>query len=144
VLLAEIGADMSRFPTAGHLSSWAKICPGKNESAGKRYSGSTGTGNNWLRTALLESGWAAARSKTYFGAQFRRISRRRGPKRATTAVAHSILVVAFHVLRDGVTYHELGADYFDSLNTAKLTRYHLKRLEELGYVPPAEPSAVSG
>ncbi|HEX2674432.1 MAG TPA: transposase, partial [Polyangiaceae bacterium] len=121
-------------PTAGHLASWARICPGNHESAGKRRSGSTGTGNNWLRATLLEAAWAASRSrKTYFGAQYRRIARRRGPKRAVTAVAHSILIAAYHVLKEGVEHRELGPDYFDRIQTAKLTRYHLRRLAELGY-----------
>jgi len=139
-LISEIGVDMSRFPTAGHLASWARICPGNHESAGKRRTGSTGTGNNWLRSTLLECAWAASRSrKTYFGAQYRRIVRRRGPKRAVTAVAHSILVAAYHVLRSGVAHRELGPDYFDRIQTAKLTRYHLRRLAELGY--PVAPAA---
>ncbi|AUX37508.1 MULTISPECIES: IS110 family transposase [Sorangium] len=144
VLLSEIGLDMTRFPTAGHLASWARMCPGNNESAGKRRSGATGTGNNWLRTTLLESAWAASRSrKTYLGAQYRRIARRRGPKRAATAVAHSILVIAFYVLRDGVEYRDLGPDYFDRANAAKLTKYHLRRLAELGYELP-QPRAQPG
>jgi transposase len=131
--MSEIGVDMSRFSTAGHLASWARICPGSYESAGKRRSAGTGTGNNWLRTTLLESAWAAAHSrKSYLGAQFRRISKRRGPKRAGIAVAHSILVIAYHMLRNGVDFNDLGVDYFDRMNTAKLTRYHLRRLAELG------------
>jgi len=133
VLVSEIGVDMSQFPTAGHLASWARICPGNHESAGKRRSVGTGTGNNWLRTVLLECAWAAAHTrKSYLGAQFRRISKRRGPKRAGIAVAHSILVIAYHMLRNGVDFHDLGADYFDRINTAKLKRYHLRRLAELG------------
>jgi transposase len=133
VLVSEIGVDMSQFSTAGHLASWARICPGNYQSAGKRRSVGTGTGNNWLRTVLLECAWAAAHSrKSYLGAQFRRISKRRGPKRAGIAVAHSILVIAYHMLRNGVDFHDLGADYFDRMNTAKLKRYHLRRLAELG------------
>jgi len=133
VIVSEIGVDMSRFSTAGHLASWARICPGNHESAGKRRSAGTGTGNNWLRTTLLESAWAAAHSrKSYLGAQFRRITRRRGPKRAGIAVAHSILVIAYHVLRNGVEFSDLGPDYFDRMNTAKLKRYHLRRLADLG------------
>jgi transposase len=133
VLVSEIGVDMSQFSTAGHLASWARICPGNYESAGKRRNVSTGTGNNWLRTVLLECAWAAAHSRTsYLGAQFRRINKRRGPKRAGIAVAHSILVIAYHMLRHGVDFHDLGADYFDRMNTAKLKRYHLRRLAELG------------
>lgn len=133
VMVSEIGVDMSRFSSAGHLASWARICPGNHESAGKRRSTGTGSGNNWLRTTLLESAWAAAHSrKSYLGAQFRRISKRRGPKRAGIAVAHSILVIAYHVLRNAVVFNDLGADYFDRMNTVKLKRYHLRRLAELG------------
>ncbi|HXM20862.1 MAG TPA: transposase [Terriglobales bacterium] len=131
--MSEIGVDMSRFSSAGHLASWARICPGSYESPGKRRSAGTGTGNNWLRTTLLESAWAAAHSrKSHLGAQFRRISKRRGPKRAGIAVAHSILVIAYYMLRNGVDFNDLGADYFDRMNTAKLKRYHLRRLAELG------------
>jgi transposase len=133
VLISEIGLEMSRFVSAAHLASWARICPGNHESAGKRRGAGTGTGNNWLRTTLLESAWAASHSrKTYLGAQFRRIAKRRGPKRAAIAVAHSILVIVYYVLRNAVTYHELGPDYFDRVDAAKLKRYHLRRLSELG------------
>jgi transposase len=140
VLLAEIGADMSRFPTARHLCSWAAVCPGNHESGGKRRSGQTRKGNRWLRAALLQAAWAAARVKGgYFGAQFRRIARRRGEKRAAVAVAHSILTVVYHVLTDRVPYEELGATYFDRLEPGKLVRYHLRRLAELGYGVYLEP-----
>jgi transposase len=133
VIVSEIGVDMSHFASSGHLASWARICPGSHQSAGKRRSVGTGTGNNWLRTTLLESAWAASHSRhSYLGAQFRRINKRRGPKRAAIAVAHSILVIAYHVLRDGVGFHDLGADYFDRMDTTKLKRYHLRRLAELG------------
>ena len=133
VIVSEIGVDMSRFSSSGHLASWARICPGNNESAGKRRKAGTGSGNNWLRTTLLESAWAASHSrKTYLGAQYRRISKRRGPKRAAIAVAHSILVIAFHILRDGVDFEDLGPDDFDRMDAAKLKRYHLRRLADLG------------
>lgn len=133
VILSEIGTDMSRFATAAHLASWARLCPGTHESAGKRRSAGTGTGNNWLRTTLLESAWAASHSKrSYLGAQFCRISKRRGPKRAAIAVAHSILVIAYHILKNGVAFQDLGPDYFDRMNTRKLQRYHLRRLADLG------------
>lgn len=133
VLVSEIGVDMSRFATSAHLASWARVCPGTHESAGKRRSAGTGTGNNWLRTTLLESAWAASHSRgSYLGAQYRRISKRRGPKRAAIAVAHSILVIAYHILRDSVAFQDLGADYFDRLNTTKAKAYHLRRLAELG------------
>ena len=117
VMVSEIGVDMSRFASSAHLASWARMCPGTHESAGKRRSAGTGTGNNWLRTTLLESAWAASHSRgSYLGAQYRRISKRRGPKRAAIAVAHSILVIAYYVLRDGVAFRDLGADYFDRMN----------------------------
>jgi transposase len=133
VIVSEIGIDMSRFATSAHLASWARLCPGTHESAGKRRSAGTGLGNNWLRTTLLESAWAATLARTgYLRAKYRRISRRRGPKRAAIAVAHSILVIAYHVLRSGATFEDLGADYFDRLNVARAKRYHLQRLTELG------------
>jgi transposase len=134
VLLAEIGTDMGRFPSARHLCSWAAVCPGNNESGGKRRSGQTRRGNRWLRAALLQAAWAATRVRGgYFGAQFRRIARRRGEKRAAVAVAHSLLTVVYHVLKHGVLYEELGAGYFDRLEPDKLARYHVRRLAELGY-----------
>ena len=134
VLLAEIGTDMSRFLSARHLGSWAAVCPGNNESGGKRRSGQTRRGNRWLRAALLQAAWAATRVRGgYFGAQFRRIARRRGEKRAAVAVAHSLLTVVYHVLKHGVLYEELGAGYFDRLEPDKLARYHVRRLAELGY-----------
>jgi transposase len=103
-----------------------------HESAAKRQSAGTGTGNNWLRTTLLESAWAASHARTtYLGAQYRRVAKRRGPKRAAIAVAHSILVIAFHILRDGHEYKDLGPDYFDRVNVTKLRRYHLRRLADL-------------
>lgn len=133
VIVSEIGIDMSRFATSAHLASWARLCPGTHESAGKRRPAGTGLGNNWLRTTLLESAWAATLARTgYLRAQYRRISRRRGPKRAAIAVAHSILVIAYHILRSGATFEDLGADYFDHLNVARAKRYHLQRLAELG------------
>ena len=133
VIVSEIGVDMSRFASSAHLASWTRLCPGTHESAGKRRPAGTGLGNNWLRTTLLESAWAATLARTgYLRAQYRRISRRRGPKRAAIAVAHSILVIAYHVLRDGVAFRHLGADYFDHLNVARAKRYHLQRLVELG------------
>jgi transposase len=128
-----IGVDMSRFVSAGHLASWARICPGTHESAGKHRGTSTGVGNNWLRTTLLESAWAASHSKkSYLGTQFRRVAKRRGPKRAAIAVAHSILVIAYYILRDGREYQDLGPDHFDRANVTKLRRYHLRRLADLG------------
>ena len=133
VIISEIGLDMSRFDSDGHLASWARICPGTHTSAGKRRATGTGTGNNWLRTTLVESAWAASHSKTYLGSQYRRIAKRRGPKRAAIAVAHSILIIAFHLLRDGLAYQDLGPDYFDRVDAARLRRYHLRRLAELGY-----------
>lgn len=140
-MLAEIGTDMSRFPTAGHLSSWAHVCPGNNESAGKRKVGSTGTGNPWLRSALVEAGWGAARSRqTYLSAQYHRLAARRGGKRAAVAVAHTILVVAYHLLRDGTVYQELGANYFDERDRLGAVRRAVRRIQRLGYKVTLEPS----
>jgi transposase len=134
IIVAEVGVDMSRFPTAGHLASWVGICPGNHESAGKRLSGKTRKGNRWLKPLLVEAGWGAGRSKrTYLGAQYSRLCRRRGKKKAALAVGHSILVAAYHLLRNGVGYRDLGPDYFDTLATKRLTRHYVHRLEQLGH-----------
>src|SRR5262249_20809800 len=115
VLIAELGADLRRFPSAHHLASWAGLCPGHNERAGKRRSGRSRQGSPWLRTALVEAALAAARTKdTYLAAQFRRLAARRGAKRAALAVAHSILVQVYVLLtRPAEDYHDLGGQYFD-------------------------------
>jgi transposase len=140
VVLAEIGVDMGRFADARHLCSWAAICPGNHESAGKRRSGRLRHGNRWLRAALLQAAWAAIKVKgSYFGAQFRRIARRRGPKRATVAVAHSILTAIYHVLSRGVFFEDLRAEYFDRRQPDQQARYHLRRLAELGFTATLQP-----
>ena len=133
-LLAEIGPDMTQFHSAKALASWAGVCPGSNESAGKRKSGKTTKGSKWLRRTLGEASWAAASSKnTYFSAQYKRLASRRGKKRAIVAVGHSILIAAYHVLKDRTPYQDLGPDHFDKLNTPRITRYLVKRLERLGH-----------
>jgi transposase len=132
-LIAEIGVDMTRFPSAAHLASWARICPGNNESGGKRLSGSIGKGNNWLKETLVEAAWAAARCKgSYYGALFRRIRARRGAKRAIVAVAHAMLHALWHMLSRKTSHSDLGADHFDQLNRERLRRHHLRRLAQLG------------
>jgi transposase len=133
-LIAEIGMDMGQFPTVKQLGSWAGMCPGNNESGGKRRSGKTPKGSTWLRAVLSEAARAAARKKgSYCGAQYRRLVRRRGKKRAIVAVGHSILTIAYYVLKNQVKYQELGEDYFDKLNNEHLRRHYVKRLESLGY-----------
>jgi len=134
VLVAEIGVDMTRFPSDRHLASWVRICPGNHESAGKRKTGKIRKGNVWLRAALIEAALGATRTKnSAVAARYRRIMRRRGHKKAIVAVAHSLLVTAYHVLARQTTYQELGADYYDRRHTERVTRRAIQALEEQGY-----------
>lgn len=134
VLLAEIGHDWSRFPTHKHLASWAALCPGHEQSAGRRRSGKTRDGNRWLRQALVEAAQGARHTKrSYFKAQYARIARRRGSNKAIFAVAHSLLVVAYHVIAEQTTYQDLGANYCDERQRQALQRHLVKRLEGLGF-----------
>ena len=125
---------MSRFPTHAHLSSWAGLSPGNHESAGKRHSGRSTPGNKWLKSGLIESAWGASRTTgTYLQARYRRLASRRGKKRATLALGHTILIMAYHIVKQQCTYNELGADYFDRLNEQHLVKRLTSRLEMLGY-----------
>jgi transposase len=146
MLVSEIGVDMSRFPSAAHLAAWAGLAPGNYESAGKRLSGKTRKGNQTLRSGLMQSAHVASRSRTYLAAQYRRLATRRGKKRATMAVAHSILVIAYHVIQRQEPYRELGVQYFDQQRPEATAKRLVKRLETLGYqvsVQPQEASAAA-
>lgn len=147
VIAAEIGTDMGRFPTAGHLVSWAGLCPRNDESAGKRRSNRLRKGAPWLKTTLVQCAWAGARKKgSYLQAQFGRLRHRRGPKKAICAVAASILTAAFHMLRDGTTYTDLGAGHFDRFSPEAQARRLAHKIEKLGFtcaVGPAAAEAVS-
>jgi transposase len=132
-ILAELGDDMARFPTAAHAAAWTGICPGNHESASKRRQARTRKGNRWLRCTLVECARGAVRKRNcYLAAQYRRLAKRRGDKKAIVAVAHSILVAAWHILRNGVEYRELGGQYFDRVQRERLLHYYQRRLVDLG------------
>ncbi|MGB8385126.1 MAG: IS110 family transposase [Dermatophilaceae bacterium] len=144
IILAEVGTDMTRFPTPGHLTSWAKFAPGIKSSAGKnKGNGSTGHGNRYLARILGEAAAGAARTDTFLGARYRRIARRRGKKKAVVAVGRSILVIVWHLLSDPqARFHDLGPDHFDRrVSTAAQKRSHIRQLEALGYRVTIEPAA---
>ncbi len=141
-IIAEIGTDMSRFPTASHLCSWAGLAPGNNESAGKRKSGKTRKGNKKLRAALVEAARAAARTKgTYLSSKYQRLAARRGAKRAAVAIAHQILRIAYYIIKDKQPYIELGPDHYEKTRRERTARSSIKKLEKLGYKVSVEEIA---
>jgi transposase len=142
-IIAELGPDMRQFPSAAAAASWTGICPGNHQSAGIRREARTTNGNRWLRSTLVECARGAVRKRDcYLSAQYRRLAKRRGDKKAIVAVAHSILVAVWHMLRDGVEYRELGAQYFDHVHRERLVRYYQRRLVDLGVgTLTVEPSA---
>jgi len=134
-ILVETGTDMTRFPTSAHFASWARVCPGNNESAGKRQYASIGGGNRWLRNALLEAAWTVSHSRkqTFFTARYRRIAARRGRKRAAIAIAHSLLIAVYHLLKEGVLFQDLGPSHFERRDHDAVARRSLAKLQALGY-----------
>lgn len=139
-IIAEIGVDMTIYPDEHHLASWCGMCPGNEESAGRRLRSRTRKGNRWLRRALVEAAWGASRvKKGYLTSQYRRLAARRGKKRALLAVGHSLLEIMYHMLKRNVEYHDLGPDYFDRLEPERLRRYLVRRLQRLGYEVTLSP-----
>jgi len=139
-ILAEIGTDMSRFPTAGHLVSWAGLSPGQNESAGKRKSSRLRKGAPWLKTLLVQCAWAAARKKdSFYKAQFNRLKARRGPKKAICAVAASMLTAIYHMLKNGVEHQDLGGGYFDRRPVEQKANRLVAQLAKLGFKADLQP-----
>jgi transposase len=143
IFLAEIGTDVDRFPSASHLASWTAICPGNNESAGKRKSGKTAKGNAWLRAALTEAAHAASHTKnTYLASQYHHLTARRGKKKAIVAVAHSILRIVWHLLNHDCEYVDLGSRYLEERDRQQIERRLIRRLEGFGYTVKLEPTAA--
>ncbi len=143
VLLGELGWDMSRFPAAAHAASWVGICPGNHETGGKRLSGRIRQGNRWAKTVLIQAAHAAAQTQTYLGEQYRRISARRGAKRAAVAVGHSILVIFYHMVKTGESYLEKGADSFLTADKHKIQQRLVRQLERLGNTVILQPKGVA-
>ena len=141
-IVAETGGDMQRFPSAGHLCSWGAMCPGQNESAGKRRSGKTRKGNRYLRRTLIQAALAATRKRDCaLQSRYHRVKRQRGHKKAVVAVGHQILEIAYYVMRNGKAYQELGADYFDRRHHERAVRRHVKQLEAMGFHVTIEKAA---
>ena len=144
-IIAEVGTDMRRFPSEGQLASWAKVCPGNNESAGKRRSGKMGKGSQWLRTALVQAAWAAIKVKdAHLAAVYRRLVVRRGKQKAIMAVAHRLLVAIYHMLKDRVPYREIGTAPPSESAKRKLAERMQRKIEDLGFTVKLEPAAVVG
>jgi transposase len=138
-IIAEIGVNMEQYPSSSNLASWTGICPGNNESAGKKKSEKTRKGNRWLRVTLCESAWGASRTKdTYLSAQYKRLVSKRGKKRAVVAVGHTLLTIIYHMIKNKMIYHELGKDHFIRLKPERYKNYHIKKLEELGFIVTLE------
>jgi transposase len=143
ILVSEIGTDMSRFPSAEHLAAWAGLAPGNYESGGKKLSSRTRQGNRVLKAVLVQAAHAAGRTKSYLAAQYRRLTGRRGKKRAAVAVAHSILKIAYYLISRQETYQDLGADYFNQKQPEKAKKKLIKSLEKLGYQVTVQPVTVA-